>query len=118
MKSRYLQFKTRCLSHRETLGLGDWRFSFENRPLRDKDKTAETTIDLDQHLARFVWNSAWRPKRGEPWDAEDTAWHETLHVAFYEMLRAAASSHNDLGKRVSALEHSLINRVARALSRR
>ena len=115
--TRMSKFRAACLRNLAALGLGDWRVDFTARPL-DPDKIAETTIDLNQKTARFNLNPKLGRRDGKGYDLDDTAAHEVLHVAFAEMLSAAASSHNDRSRRVEALEHALINRLAALISDR
>lgn len=117
-RTRYSEFKALVRRFCGALGLGDWRVDFDHLPLADRKIIAETRLIPDQRSAKFVLNRAHVPGGEKGWDLEDTALHEVLHVAFSEMLAAAASSHSDRGKRVETLEHGLINRLCEALLKR
>ena len=114
----YGRFKREALRLAAELGLGDWRTDFCRKRLADAEKICEVHIDLTQKSARFTWNLACRPKGEKKFDELDTAAHEILHVALFELLAAAASSRSYDSPRVDALEHAFINRVAPFLAKR
>lgn len=113
-RTRYSEFKSLVRRFCGELGLGDWRVDFAYRALADARKSAEVSLVPDQKSAKIVLNRNHVPEGDRGWDLVDTALHEVLHIAFSEVLAAAASSHSDRGRRVETLEHGLINRLCAA----
>jgi hypothetical protein len=110
--TRYSQFKSRVRYYLAALGLGDWRVDFSHRVFQgDTNTIAAVQMQLGQKAALFTLNKGCKPAGDKRHDLEDTALHEVLRLAFYELLRAAAATHSDQSPRVEALEHALINRL-------
>jgi hypothetical protein len=115
MAASYSTFKRLVRKYLTLLGLGEWRVDFLHESLKDTTILAQVRIDLNQKTAKFVLNKGAKPTGELGWDLDDSAFHEVMHIAFYEMLWVAATSRNANSPKVEALEHALINRLGAVL---
>jgi hypothetical protein len=99
------RFEKRCRELQVALGLTDWNFIYERKK---GDGTMSAEVNMHATAREAVFTIYMFKQTDSP---ERIAFHEVLHVLYYETLKAAAHYRSYRHKRVALEEHRSIERL-------